>query len=115
LKSVMREPKLTIQASFEAILLEAVDEGMMVIGESPKAAMYVYIEGVYSLAKEEIPQRLQDFSSAVQKIFGSGGLVIEKLILRRLCEKLNVNYGSVRYKGFQAAVEEVRERSAGPM
>jgi len=90
----------------DAVLLEDIDEALMVLGESVRAAIYLYLERYHSLKKDEIPQRLENFSKAMRKIFGSGGPVIEKLILKRLCQKLNVNYESVKDKEFQAAVEE---------
>lgn len=108
-------PKLLSQPeSFQEILLEAVDEGLMVLGESPRAAIYFHIEKYSSLKKDEVPQRLNDFSTATRKIFGMGEPVMEKLILKRLCQKLNVNYESVKGREFQVAVEEIRKRSGGP-
>lgn len=112
---MVKDLKVLSQAeSFEAILLKAVDDGLMVLGESPRAAIYFHLERYHSLRKDEIPRRLKDFSSATRGIFGSGGPVIEKLILKRLCEELSVDYENVKEKEFQAAAEELKRRSAGP-
>jgi len=103
---------LTIQIkNFKAILLNVIDESLMILGESGRATIYLYVEEKVSLKKEEIPQRLQDFASAIQGIFGSGAPIIDGLILKRLCEKLNVNHESVKGKEFQAAIGEVMKRS----
>lgn len=101
--------------SFESTLLELVHEELMVLGESPRAAIYFRMERDYSLKKDEIPQRLADFSAAIRKIFGQAAPVIERLILRALCKEFNVNYESVKHNEFQSVVEEVRKRSDAPM
>ena len=112
----MRDLKLVSQAeSFEAIFLKAMDDGLMVLCESARPVIHFRLEIYHSLRKDKIPRRLKDFSSATRKTFGSGGPVIEKLILRRLCEKLSVDYENVKEKEFQAAAEELKRRSAGPM
>ena len=42
-------------------------------------------------------------------------MVIERLILKKLCSKLNVNYENVKDNEFKSAVKEVKKRSTGPM
>jgi len=84
----------------------------MAIGKSCRTSIYFYIEKS-SIKRDQIPQRLEDFSSTIQKIFGQGSLVIQRLILRKLCAKLNVNYESVKDREFQVAVGEIRNRQAG--
>lgn len=49
------------------------------------------------------------------EVFGPGALVIERLILKKLCSKRNVNYENVKDNEFQSAVKEVKKRSTGPM
>ena len=108
-------PKLPILGvSFDEILLEAVEEGLMELGESSRAIVYFYVERNFSLKKTEIPKRLEDFSTAIRRIFGLGGIVMEELILKRLCEKLNVNYESVKDNEFHVAIEKTKKSLACP-
>lgn len=75
---------------------------------------YAAAEKDYSLKKDAIPQRLRFFLGD-SEVFGPGALVIERLILKKLCSKLNVNYENVKDNEFQSAVKEVKKRSTGPM
>ncbi len=93
---------------FELILLEAVDDGLAVLGESVKLAIYFHVEKEYSVEREEIPQKIRDFSCAIRKIFGPGSRVIENIILQKLCEKLNQNYEVVKNKDLLVVVEELK-------
>jgi len=103
-----------LRVSFDEILLEAMDEGLMELGESSRAIVYFYVERNLSLKKVEIPKRLEDFSAAIRKVFGMGGLVMEELILKKLCEKLNVYYESVKNSEFHVAIEKAKKSLAGP-
>lgn len=94
-------------------MAQAVDDALASLGESARAAIYFHIERSSSIRKEEIPERLGDLSAAIGKIFGEGGLVLEKLILTKLCERLQVGYGRVEGMNFASAVEELRKLSAG--
>jgi len=87
----------------------------MILGESPRAATCFHLERYQFLRRHEILRRLEDFSMAIRKIFGLNGPVMEELILRRLCERLDVDYENVKDNQFEVAVEKLRKRSAGLM
>lgn len=96
---------------FEEALLKAVDESLlMLLGESGAAAIYFHMEGISSLKRSEIPRRLKEFSLATATIFRAGAPVLEQSILRTLCEKLGMDYESVKAVEFQTALETVRQR-----
>lgn len=73
---------------FEELLLEAVDEGLSSLGESPKQAIYFHLEKSFNVKRQEIPHKIETFASAIEKIFGSGANLIEILIMKRLYEKV---------------------------
>jgi len=83
--------KLT-KSKFEDILREAVDEGLFSLGESAKQAIYYYLEKGFNLDKQEIPYRVKDFATAIEKFFGVGANVLEALILKQLYEKVGQNF-----------------------
>jgi hypothetical protein len=76
---------------FDKLLLEAVDEGLSSLGQSAKQAIYFHLEEDFNIDKQEIPSRINDFASAIEKIFGLGANVIEILIMRRLHEKVGLH------------------------
>lgn len=72
---------------FEKLLLEAVDEGLSWLGESSKRAIYFYLETSFNIKRREVPCRIEDFATAIEKIFGSGAKIIEIHIMKHLHEK----------------------------
>lgn len=106
--------KYRLDEGFKAAIAEAVDEGLEELGESTKNTLYLYAERVCSLKKDEIPVRLEAFSSMLRRIFAQGTPTIEKLIIRRLCEKLNANYENMKESGFLAVVEKLSEKILVP-
>ncbi|MEM2338562.1 MAG: hypothetical protein QXL91_01770 [Candidatus Bathyarchaeia archaeon] len=83
------EKPLTLK-DFQKTILEAIEEGLETLGESPKQAILFHVENTFKLQKEEIPQNLTEFKKALETIFGPGAPYLEKLILEKLCNKLNL-------------------------
>lgn len=99
---------------FEEALLEAVDESLLaLLGETGAATMYFHIKRVSSLEKSEMPRKLKEFSLAIATIFKDSAPAVETPILRKLCEKLAMDYESVKDLQFRAALETIRQ-IAGP-
>jgi len=95
--------------SFEQILLNAIDDALMNLGESCRTILYTYLAAALSLKKDQIPENLEEFTVAMKDIFKQGEKVVNGLILKVLCEKLGCNYDDIRDKNFTDAVEQVRE------
>jgi len=73
---------------FEKLLLEAVDEALSSLGDSAKYTIYCRLERVFKIRRRDIPHKIEEFSDAIEKIFGSGAKVLEVLIMKRLYEKV---------------------------
>lgn len=73
---------------FEKLLLEAVDAGLSSLGDSSKHAIYFHLDENFSIKKEQIPSRINDFAGAIENIFGIGANYLEILIMKRLYEKV---------------------------
>jgi len=93
---------------FKHVLLEAVDEGLGVLGQDVKATIYFEVEKRGSLCREEIPEKLQAFTRALREIFGVGEPVIERLIAKRLLHNLELAYNERRDYGLIEYVEEAK-------
>jgi len=76
------------EKDFDKLLLEAVDEGLASLGESSKQAIYYHLEKAFNVKKHEIPYKIEDFTRAVEKIFGLGASVLQLLIMKVLYEKV---------------------------
>jgi len=74
--------------NFERLLLKAVDEELSSLGESAKHAIYFYLEKNFNVKKQEIPQKIDVFTDAIERIFGLGAKFLEVLILKRLYKEM---------------------------
>jgi hypothetical protein len=77
-----------VAKTFDKLLLEAVDDALSSLGESAKLSIYFHLENRFNIAKNEIPNRLEDFTDGLEKIFGLGANFIEILIMKNLFEKV---------------------------
>ena len=77
---------------FEKVLLESIDEGLGCLGEKTKQAVYLHLKNNYSLSKEDIPYRIEDFTSAIENIFQKGALLLEIKIMKLLFAKIGHRY-----------------------
>lgn len=80
--------KTSQDKNFDTLLLEAVDEGLSCLGKAGKTSFYINLEGLFNIRKSEIPSRIEDFSNALNRIFGLGAPKIETLIMKILHEKI---------------------------
>ncbi|MCW4046338.1 MAG: DUF3227 domain-containing protein [Candidatus Bathyarchaeota archaeon] len=70
--------------AFDELLLRTIDEALNSLGESVKQAIYFHIENTFGLNRMQIPENLQLFQEALEKIFGAGARLIEVQIIKKL-------------------------------
>jgi len=96
---------------FEEILLEAIDEGLSLLGESPKQAVYFHLETAFNMKRHAIPHRIEEFTDAIEKLFGAGAKIIEIKIMKCLFKKVGYNFKhypkqkSLTFKDYITAVK----------
>ena len=78
--------------TFEEVLLEAIDESFSWLGESEKQAIYFILEKRYKISKQEIPHRIEEFTEAIEDIFGLGAKIIEIRIMKNLFSKMGYSF-----------------------
>jgi len=90
--------------NFDELLLEAIDEALSSLGESPKTAIYFHVEAKFGISREQIPRRLEDFSSSLEKLFGSGARYLEIMFMRQLSKKCKgeceLNNPTLTFQGY---------------
>jgi hypothetical protein len=77
---------------FEEFLLEAIDEGLAVLGKEAKQALYFYLEKTFKMNRQDIPYRIEEFTDAVEKIFGNGARILEIQIMKCLFKKVGYTF-----------------------
>jgi hypothetical protein len=73
--------------SFQKLVLEAVDETFSALGKKPKQAIYLYLEKVFQMSKQDIPYKIKKFARAIEKILGPGAQLVEIQIMKNLYQK----------------------------
>jgi hypothetical protein len=73
------------------MLIEAVDEGLHSLSFPTENAIYSYLQKA-DIPRHDIPEKLDEFHSAMDHVFGSGAFAIEEYIARKFCTKLGVEF-----------------------
>jgi hypothetical protein len=88
------------ERDFEKLLVEAVDEALTSLGESSKQAIYFHLDENFSIKKDEIPCKIENFAKAIEKTFGFGAEFLEVLIMKHLCRKVGTAFECHESKDF---------------
>lgn len=99
------------EKAFDKVLLEAVDEGLTVFGESARHVIRYYLEKNHGLRREDIPKKPETFDTALKTIFGFGASVIERHILEKLYAKLQLTYEEKEGWAFIDYIKEAKEKT----
>lgn len=72
------------------MLPEAIDETLSSLGETPKKAIYYQLKTEFNIKTKETPNKIDDFSRALEQIFGLGARHLEILFMKNLHAKVEV-------------------------
>ncbi|UCB59760.1 MAG: hypothetical protein JSW72_06420 [Candidatus Bathyarchaeota archaeon] len=75
------------RGDFGSLLLEAIDENLASLGDTPKQAIYFCLERHFNMKRREIPNRLEEFADAFEKILGEGAKLLEIRIMKCIYKK----------------------------
>ena len=95
---------------FSQLLLEAIDDSLSILGDEPKMALYQYLATMHSLQREEIPDRLEEFSAGLKRALGGASSVIQRIILRKLFQKLGSTFRESQDSEFPDYIRDARRR-----
>jgi len=76
------------------MLVESLNESFAaILGEIPKKTVYDILEKKYTIAVNRIPERLNEFTAALETLFGvTPSKAIVRIIVKRLYSKLGLTY-----------------------
>jgi len=80
------------EKEFNEVLLQSIDEALVALGEKAKVGLYFHLQNKFDLPKKDIPDRMSDFTSALELIFGQGAEQIELLIMKSLNKRIEATY-----------------------
>jgi hypothetical protein len=99
-----------VSDNFSKILLSAVEESLSSLGNSSKQAIFFHLESSFKLRKECIPSNLNEFTEALEGIFGPGAPYLEQLITKSLHQKLGLKFEEQECKDFIKCVDSVKKQ-----
>jgi hypothetical protein len=100
---------LSDQNNFDKVLGQTVDESLNAIGEPAKKIFYFHIENKYAIKPEDISKNPELFVVALKTLLGAAGTYVESLILKKVCEKYDIEYETLKTLSFEKAIKEIRK------
>lgn len=95
---------------FSEVLLDCVDEALSVLGNEPRQAVYQYLSTIHSLDREQIPDKVDEFAAGLKKALGGASRVIERLILKKLFQRIGSTFRETADLEFTDYVSEAKRR-----
>lgn len=74
--------------TFIESLREAIDDTLSLLGEEAKQTVYNHIQRKYGITRHEIPYRIEEFSEALETLFGTAAKILQILIMKELYKKI---------------------------
>jgi hypothetical protein len=75
---------------FNSVLLEAIDKTLSVCGEETKSMFFKYLEKALNIPKNKIPGKIDEFSKALEDLFGPSSRYLEILVIKNLHSRAGV-------------------------
>jgi hypothetical protein len=95
---------------FDRALVESVEETLVAALSKQVAESFVYyFHDHLGLSREDIPLHVEEFSSTLERLFGVGGSVLGRAIVRRLCSKLSLSLVQKQNSSLVECVEDVKK------
>ncbi len=97
--------QLCSQNTFEVIITEAVDESLTSFKNLDTQKVFAQLENAFDIKKHEIPYKIEDFSDAMEKMFGVGAKLIEIRIIQAIHRRMpefifSPNRGPIIFKDY---------------
>jgi hypothetical protein len=91
-------------------ILQCIDRGLGKCGSSIKHATYWQLLIIFNMKASDIPTHPEEFSNALEKIFGSGGgVMIERAIVQELKSEFQIE--RLQSTRFVQTLEQIRGRT----
>lgn len=102
------------QEEFDTAFLDVIDNCLrQVFGEKTSQAILLHFERNKGLKREEIPCRIEEFNSGLAELMERGAPVLERMFIKFLCSKLQLEYESNPELTFTDHVQKLRKRFEG--
>jgi hypothetical protein len=93
---------------FEELFDSAVDKAMLLLGESGRQATYYHLEKTFGIKRDMWHKNPEAFAEAVEQIFGSGGQLLVKAIIKELYTDLGLEFKESKEFSFTYLIREAK-------
>jgi hypothetical protein len=96
---------------FIEALRDSVDEALSYLGEESKQVVFCHLDRKYGLTRLEIPYRIEEFSEAMERVFGNAAKILQALIMKALFKKIRQPIqllGSANNLDFNSYIQSTR-------
>jgi hypothetical protein len=105
----LRKNQKSNENKFEVTMTEAIDESLASFKSLNKQEIYSYLENVFKIRKEEISSKIEDFTDALNQMFGIGAKLIEIKIIEAVHKRIpefifTPRRGAVIFKEYVASL-----------
>jgi hypothetical protein len=97
-----------LNKKFDKILGNAIDESLLVLGAPAKTILIFHIESRFSLKFEDIPKHPELFVLAIKSILGHGSVIVESMIIQKLCSICAINLEDTNNTAFLESLSKIR-------
>ncbi len=74
-------------------MVESIDETITdLLSRAVVDALYAHLQAIYSISRDEVPNRLDALLTALEKIFGASSQTITRAIARKFYLKLGLEF-----------------------
>jgi hypothetical protein len=98
----------------DELILRCVDEGLSALGGGGREVIYWYLKHNRGVKLSEIAQKPREFHAALGALFGSGGSVLEKLIVMKLNSSIESTTGALTFEEAVSMARASGRRSGDP-
>ncbi len=81
--------RMILDSVERGLIMDSVERGLNVVEGDAKGIVYHRIKENFGIKKEDIPDRPEEFISAIRKIFGGGSAIIERAIEREMSDVMS--------------------------
>jgi signal peptidase I len=97
------------ESSLNSILMGSIDEAFSALGEEVQITLYRELEHQFAIKKKQIPKKLDNFSVALEKIFGANAEKLDLLLVKTFKKNLllvcRVDSGNNNFQKFVKLIQ----------
>ncbi|MBS7650796.1 MAG: hypothetical protein QXI59_02095 [Candidatus Bathyarchaeia archaeon] len=105
-----------LSENFDTAVSSAIEMTLrLILGDRTAEALYSYILREFNIDRKSLASNIQILCKVLHDIFGDGGRVVQRVIVRSLCENFNIEYGALPTDDLPSALVELRRLRHPPM